>query len=83
MIGFEITCANKNQQGFIVRIGGAGWSLEAHEAIVRIISKQLQLRIRVNGIYAQVGIRGKGFDSYLALEPDGFPLHDLEDLPGC
>ncbi len=83
MTGFEITCANRNPQGLIVRIGGDGWSLDTHEAIVRVVSSQLQLRIRVNGSSVQVGVRGEGFDSYLALEPDGFPLHSLNDLPSC
>jgi hypothetical protein len=83
MSGFEITCANRSAQGMITRIGGDGWSLEAREAIVKLISNQLRLTVRTNGNYVQVGVRGEGFDAYLALEPDGFPLHKLTDLPSC
>jgi hypothetical protein len=83
MSGYEITCANKNRLGVIIRIGGAGWSLDGHEAIVKIMSGQLRLRIRVGGSYQDVGVRGEGMNAYLALEPDGFPLHELHDLPSC
>jgi hypothetical protein len=82
MSGYEITCVNKNARGFIVRIGGNGWSLGTHEAIIKIISKQIQLMICVNDEYVEIGVRGKGFDAYLALEPDASPLRDL-DFPCC
>ena len=82
MSGYEITCANKNFRGLVVRIGGEGWSLGAHEAIVKILSKQIQLIIRIDGKLVQVGVRGEGSEAYLALEPDGFPLHNL-DFPSC
>ena len=82
MSGFEITCANKNFRGFVVRIGGAGWSLGTHDAIVKILSKQIQLTIQIEGKFVQVGVRGEGADAYLALEPDGFPIHNL-DFPSC
>lgn len=82
MSGFEITCLNKNSRGVVVRIGGQGWSLGAHEAIVKIISQQARYVIRINGDYVQVGVRGEGFDAYLALEPDGFALHNL-NIPSC
>lgn len=81
--GFEITCANKNYRGIIVRIGGEGWNMETRDAIVKIVNKRLRLSIRVNGTSIEVGVRGDGIDSYLALEPDGRPLHDLTDLPSC
>jgi hypothetical protein len=83
MSGFEITCANKNQRGLIVRIGGQGWSMEARDAIKKIMSNQVRLRIRVNEAFTDIGIRGEGFDAYLVLEPEGFALHDLNDLPSC
>lgn len=83
MSGFEVTCANKNQRGVIVRVGGEGWSMEMREALVKIMSGQLRLRIRVNQDFADIGIRGEGFDAYLVVEPEGFPLHDLTDLPSC
>ncbi len=81
--GFEVMCANKNHKNVIVRVGGVGWSLEAREAMVKMMSNQLRLRIRVNHEFIDIGIRGEGFDSYFVLEPDGFPLHDLTDLPSC
>lgn len=81
--GLEILCASKNYAGNIIRIGGDGWSLEAREAIVKILNGQLRLNIRVDGIYLDVGLRGEGFDTYLVIEPDGFPLHNLSDLPSC
>ena len=81
--GFEIMCANKNQQGIIVRIGGEGWSLEAREAMVKLMSTELRLIMRINNEFVDIGIRGEGFDSYLVLEPDGFPLHALTDLQSC
>lgn len=74
MSGFEITCINRNAQGLIVRIGGAGWSLGTHEAIIKLISQQLRLMVMVDGKLVAVGVRGEGFDAFLALEPDGFPL---------
>jgi hypothetical protein len=64
----------------VIRIGGDGWSLSAHDAIVKLISSQLRLTIGANGETFQIAVRGEGFDAYLALEPDGFPLHNLEFL---
>lgn len=81
--GFEITCVNKNRMGMITRIGGNNWSFEIHEAIVKIVSNQLRFNIRVDGRYTEVGIRGDGSNAYLALEPDGFPLHNMAGLPSC
>jgi hypothetical protein len=82
MSGFEITCINMNSSGRIERIGGNGWSLGAHEAIIKLISRQVRFIIRVNGEHIQIGVRGEGFDSFLVLEPDGFPLHNL-NFPSC
>lgn len=81
--GFRIMCANKNQQGFIIRVAGSGWTLTAHEAIVKLNNQQLRFNVRVDGKDIDVGVRGEGFDAYLVLEPDGFPLHNLTDLPSC
>lgn len=83
MSGYEITCANKNLRGEIMRIGGKGWTLTAREAIVKIISQQLRLNIYVDGQLFEVGVRGDGPDTYLVVEPDGFPLHNLIDLRSC
>jgi len=83
MSGFEITCANKNPAGLIVRVGGDGWSYENHEAIKKILTGQLRLKIRIDHQEREVGVRGDGTHTYLALEPDEFPLHDLHDLPSC
>ena len=82
MSGFEITCINKNAQGLIVRIGGDGWSFSVHDAIVKIISNQILFTVYVAGDYLQVGVKGEGFDAYLALKVDGVALHDLS-LPSC
>ena len=82
MSGFEITCINKNARGLVARIGGEGWSLSAHDAVVKLISSQIRLIIHLNGETVQVSVRGEGFDAYLVLEPDGFPLHNLE-FPNC
>jgi hypothetical protein len=81
--GLEITCLNKDHRQLIVRLGGDGWTMPIQEAIVALISRQLRLHIRVNGAWQDVGVRGEGFDSYLALEPDGFPLHNLVDFQSC
>jgi hypothetical protein len=81
--GYTITCANKNQRGIITRVGGDGWSLDTHQAIVKILSEQIRLIIQIDGKYVEVGIRGEGSDAYLVLEPEGFPLHELPDLPSC
>ncbi len=81
--GYEITCTNRDARGVMLRIGGGGWTLTVHEAIVKIISQQLRLNIAVDGRLLDVGVRGEGFDAYLAIEPDGFPLHHLTDLPSC
>jgi hypothetical protein len=82
MSGFEITCINKNARGLLVRIGGEGWSLGIHEAVVKIVSNQMRFLIHTNGKSIQVGVRGEGFEAYLVLEPDGFPLHNL-NFPSC
>lgn len=83
MRGFEITCANKNPNGVIVRVGGQGWSLAIHEAIVKMVSGQIRLSILVGNAVYDVGIRGDGEDAYLVLEPEGKPLHDLDGLRSC
>lgn len=83
MSGFEITCVNKDQRGAIVRIGGQGWSLTIHEAVVKIISHQLRLWVRVDGADFDVGVRGEGFAAYLVIEPEGFALHNLTALQSC
>jgi len=81
--GFQITCANKNQQGIIVRVGGRGWSLPTHDAIVKIITKQIRLNIYIDDVQYDIGVRGDGNNAYLALEPDGQPLHKIDDLKSC
>jgi len=81
--GLEITCANRDSQGIILRIGGQGWTLPVHEAVVKVISQQLRLNISVDGQLLDVGVRGDGSDAYLAIEPDGYALHDLADLQSC
>jgi hypothetical protein len=81
--GFQITCANKNPNGVIVRVGGQGWSLSIHEAIVKISSQQLRLHIRLDNEYFDIGVRGNGTSAYLVLEPDGTPLHNVSGLPSC
>ena len=82
MSGLEITCINRDTRGLIGRIGGEGWSFSLHEAIVKLISHQLGLTIKVEGEYFQVGVHGEGFDAYLVRESDGFPLHRL-NFPSC
>ena len=82
MSGFEITCANKNFRGLVVRIGGVGWTLGAHDATAKTLSKQIQLIIQVDGKLVQVGVRGEGPAAYLALEPDSSPIHNF-DFPSC
>lgn len=81
--GYTITCGNKNQRGVITRVGGDGWSLEAREVIVKILSEQIRICIQIDGKYIEVGIRGDGSDAYLVLEPEGVPLHDLTAFPSC
>ncbi len=83
MSGFQILCANKNTNGTIVRIGGSGWSLTTHEAIIQLVTKRLRLNIVIAGVQHDVGVRGEGIDAFLVLEADGKPLHDLETLPSC
>lgn len=67
----------------IVRVGGDGWSLDTHEAIVKIISSQIRLNVRIEESYYDVGVRGEGMNAYLALEPDGQPLHTVDGLQSC
>jgi hypothetical protein len=81
--GFQITCANKNQQGVIVRIGGDGWSLSTREAILKLMTGQLRLNILLGDERYTIGIRGEGSESYLALEPDGRPLREIDGLRSC
>jgi len=81
--GFQITCANKNQNGTIVRVGGPDWSLSRQEAIQKIIMKQIVLYISVGDESFYIGVRGEGHDSYLILEPDGPLLSEIEQLRSC
>jgi hypothetical protein len=81
--GLQITCANKNPNGVIVRVGGQGWSLSIHEVLVKISCQQLRLHICQGDMYFDIGVRGDGTNSYLVLEPDGTPLHDVSGLPSC
>ena len=67
-----MTCVNKNARGLVERIGGDGWSLGTHEAVVKVISKQVRFIIRINGKYVQIGVRGEGFDAYLKALRDDF-----------
>jgi hypothetical protein len=83
MSGFQITCANRSTSGTIVRVGGQGWSLGVHEAIVKIMTGQLRLNILVGNKSFDVGVRGEANNAYLALEPDGQALHDFAELPSC
>jgi len=83
MSGFEITCANRNQAGLIVRVGGADWSLSIHEAVMKIMTAQVRLYIEVDGKTFDVGVRGEGSNAYLMLERDETPLHTLIGLPSC
>ena len=81
--GFEITCANKNQQGMIVRLGGQGWSMSLHEAILGLVHNRLRLCILIGNTYFDIGIRGDGNDSYLVLEPEATLLSEVDGLESC
>lgn len=81
--GYQITCANKNQNGTIVRVGGRGWSLSCHEAIQKIVTQQMTLYISIGNASFYIGVRGEGDGSHLVLEPDGKLLNDIEQLMSC
>lgn len=81
--GFQIACANKTVHGVITRVGGPGWSLSVREAVTKISLQQLRLYIRLGDEFFDVGVRGEGADAFLALEPEGTPLHEVEGLPSC
>lgn len=81
--GFQITCANKNQNGAIVRVGGIGWSLSHYEAIQKIIMNQIRLYISIGDESFYVGVKGTGNNSYLILEPEGKLLSEIEHLFSC
>lgn len=83
MSGFEITCVNKDQRGQIIRVGGGGWTLTLREAVVKVISHQLRLYVRVDNHLFDVGVRGEGFAAYLVIEPEGLALHGLAGVPSC
>jgi hypothetical protein len=83
MSGFEITCVNKDQHGMIVRVGGEGWNIGIRDAILDIIGQRLRLYVHVDDKFVDIGVQGEGFDAYLALEPDGLPLHEVTSLPSC
>jgi len=84
MSGFQITCANRNLNGTIIRIGGDGWSLSTYDAIMKLMSKQLRLNILIGDTRYDIGVWGEGSDAYLALEPDGRPLlHEIDGLLSC
>ena len=81
--GFEVTCANKNQQGVIVRVGGPGWSLSLQEAIQKIGGKLLRLHIYFGDEGFDIGVRFVDNDAYLVLEPDAKPLSEVLELRSC
>lgn len=81
--GFQITCANKNPGGMIVRLGGPGWSLSQHEVVQQIVTRHLRLYIVIGDETFEVGLRGEGSSTYLVLEPDGTPLHTIDTLQSC
>ena len=54
-----------------------------HDAIMKILSGQVQINIRINGELQLIGVRGSGSDSYLAIDNDGYALHDFPDLQSC
>ena len=81
--GFQILCANKNQNGTIVRLGGADWTLSHFDAIIKIQENQLRLHVVIGNDVFDIGVRGDGRDAYLVLEPDGKPLHQVEGLKSC
>jgi hypothetical protein len=81
--GFQITCANKNLNGTIVRVGGSGWSLSHREAIRKILSKELRLHIFIGDESFDIGVRGEGDDAYLVLEAGEKALDEVEGLMSC
>lgn len=81
--GFQVTCANKNQQGTIVRVGGPGWSLSIQEATQKIIGKQLRLHIFIGNEAFDIGVRIADNNAYLVLEPDAKPLSEVSELRSC
>lgn len=81
--GFEVTCANKNLNGTIVRLGGIGWSLSHQEVVYRLNSRQLRLHISIGDETFEIGVRGEGLDAYLVLEPEAKALSEIEGLKSC
>lgn len=81
--GFQITCVNKNRLGVIFRVAGDGWSMSIRDAIAQLASERIRLVVLLDNKYVEVGVRSKNSDVYLALEPDGTPLDELEGLPSC
>jgi hypothetical protein len=81
--GFQVTCANKNLNGTIVRLGGNGWSLSYQEAIYRLNSRQLRLFISIGDESFEIGVRGEGMDAFLVLEPESKALSQIEGLKSC
>ena len=82
-IGYQITCANKNLNGTIVRVGGPGWSLSHQEAIRKVNSKEQRFHIFIGDESFDIGVRGEGDDAYLVLEPEAKALHEVEGLMSC
>lgn len=80
---YQITCANKNQNGTIIRVGGQGWSLSHHEAIQKILTNQITMHILVGNQLFLLSVQGKGSDAHLVLEPDGMLLSDVKQLISC
>ena len=81
--GFQITCANKNQNGTIVRVGGPGWSLSRREAVQKIVGNQIRLHIYIGDVAFDIGVRGEGDAAFLVLEPDAKDLSDVDGLHSC
>lgn len=81
--GFRITCANKNQNGTIVRLGGRDWSMEVHDALHRIVTNTLKLHIIIGNDLFYIGVRGEGDEIYPVTEPDGKPLDEIDGLTSC
>ena len=78
--GFQITCANKNLNGTIVRVGGPGWSLSQREAIQKIIGNELRLHIFIGDDTFEIGVRGEVMTLIWYSNQKQKPFMKLRDL---
>lgn len=89
MADVQVTCSTKDGPDLDRRIdgiggtGGGGWYLTTAQAIQSIKAGTNTFYTNVNGVRANVLVRGHPPREYLTTSPDGIRPNNLLALPDC